>query len=123
PSTNLGASKIGSSSKSAMKGSSAVTIKIAGGTPMRGQGSILTELDAAIRALESASIEKSAESDNSRDQGPVAGSKYPRHPSRHCGCQARRHDLLKAAPNCLACGHIVCVAEGLGPCPFCGSAL
>ncbi|KAJ9635518.1 hypothetical protein H2199_008521 [Coniosporium tulheliwenetii] len=32
---------------------------------------------------------------------------------------ATRHPLLAAAPNCLSCGKIICVKEGLGPCTFC----
>jgi hypothetical protein len=27
------------------------------------------------------------------------------------------------APNCLDCGKVICVKEGLGPCTFCGAAL
>ncbi|KAJ2777672.1 hypothetical protein H4R18_005033 [Coemansia javaensis] len=35
-----------------------------------------------------------------------------------CECQAAAHALLT---NCLACGRIVCDAEGPGPCMFCGN--
>ncbi|KAK9446753.1 uncharacterized protein V1518DRAFT_422972 [Limtongia smithiae] len=42
---------------------------------------------------------------------------------RLCECQAQRHPLLQVAPNCLSCGKIICVREGLGPCTFCGHAL
>ncbi|CEP07133.1 hypothetical protein [Parasitella parasitica] len=38
-----------------------------------------------------------------------------------CQCQATKHPLLTAAPNCLSCGKIICTAEGVGPCSFCGS--
>lgn len=38
-----------------------------------------------------------------------------------CQCQATKHPLLTAAPNCLSCGKIICTAEGIGPCTFCGS--
>ncbi|KAI8883518.1 zf-C2HC5-domain-containing protein [Backusella circina FSU 941] len=38
-----------------------------------------------------------------------------------CQCQATKHPLLTAAPNCLNCGKIICTAEGVGPCSFCGS--
>jgi hypothetical protein len=31
--------------------------------------------------------------------------------------------LLAAAPNCLNCGKVICVKEGLGPCTFCGTPL
>ncbi|KAI8084051.1 putative zinc finger motif, C2HC5-type-domain-containing protein [Gilbertella persicaria] len=37
-----------------------------------------------------------------------------------CQCQATKHPLLTAAPNCLGCGKIICTAEGVGPCTFCG---
>lgn len=36
-----------------------------------------------------------------------------------CQCQATKHPLLSAAPNCLSCGKIICTAEGVGPCTFC----
>ncbi|KAI8368084.1 putative zinc finger motif, C2HC5-type-domain-containing protein [Blakeslea trispora] len=38
-----------------------------------------------------------------------------------CQCQATKHPLLAAAPNCLSCGKIICTSEGVGPCTFCGS--
>lgn len=38
-----------------------------------------------------------------------------------CQCQATKHPLLNAAPNCLSCGKIICTAEGVGPCTFCGA--
>lgn len=38
-----------------------------------------------------------------------------------CQCQATKHPLLTAAPNCLNCGKIICTVEGVGPCTFCGS--
>ncbi|KAI8093550.1 putative zinc finger motif, C2HC5-type-domain-containing protein [Halteromyces radiatus] len=38
-----------------------------------------------------------------------------------CQCQATKHDLLTIAPNCLNCGKIICVLEGIGPCSFCGT--
>ncbi|KAI8073176.1 putative zinc finger motif, C2HC5-type-domain-containing protein [Gongronella butleri] len=40
---------------------------------------------------------------------------------RTCNCQATKHELLTIAPNCLNCGKIICVAEGVGPCTFCGT--
>ncbi|KAI9136127.1 hypothetical protein BKA69DRAFT_1105893 [Paraphysoderma sedebokerense] len=36
----------------------------------------------------------------------------------NCGCQASKHDLLT---NCLSCGRVICMAEGPGPCLFCGT--
>ncbi|KAK9474579.1 uncharacterized protein V1510DRAFT_272234 [Dipodascopsis tothii] len=40
-----------------------------------------------------------------------------------CNCQAQRHPLLEIAPNCLSCGKIICLKEGLGPCTFCHTPL
>ncbi|KAK9495566.1 hypothetical protein V1508DRAFT_409071 [Lipomyces doorenjongii] len=42
---------------------------------------------------------------------------------RICNCQAQRHPLLEVAPNCLNCGKIICVKEGLGPCTSCHTPL
>ncbi|KAK9367748.1 hypothetical protein V1509DRAFT_114597 [Lipomyces kononenkoae] len=42
---------------------------------------------------------------------------------RMCDCQAQRHPLLEVAPNCLHCGKIICVKEGLGPCTYCHTPL
>ena len=76
---------------------------------MQGASTALTDLDSAIRALEvQTNPTLSSAHDNSR---------------RKCNCMATRHPLLEAAPNCLNCGKIVCVKEGLGPCTFCNSAL
>ncbi|CAB16891.1 RQT complex subunit Rqt4 [Schizosaccharomyces pombe] len=38
---------------------------------------------------------------------------------RVCNCQGRKHPLNEAAPNCLNCGKIICIVEGIGPCTFC----
>lgn len=89
----------------------ATKISIAGGTPMHGASTALTDLDEAIRSLEMTT--------------------NPKHPSnsaagiaaRRCNCVATRHPLQTAAPNCLNCGKVICVKEGLGPCTFCGSPL
>ena len=42
-----------------------------------------------------------------------------------CSCQGRRHPIFAAAPNCLSCGKIICVREGLNlnNCTFCGQEL
>ena len=42
-----------------------------------------------------------------------------------CSCQGRRHPIFAAAPNCLSCGKIICVREGLNlnNCTFCGHEL
>ncbi|CAG61875.1 uncharacterized protein GVI51_L02871 [Nakaseomyces glabratus] len=42
-----------------------------------------------------------------------------------CNCQARRHPLFELVPNCLSCGKIICIKEGLhlNNCSFCGEEL
>jgi hypothetical protein len=40
-----------------------------------------------------------------------------------CGCFGIKHDVYPLAPNCLTCGRIICINEGIGPCFHCGSAL
>ncbi|KAH3678333.1 hypothetical protein WICMUC_001566 [Wickerhamomyces mucosus] len=40
-----------------------------------------------------------------------------------CDCRATIHPLFEVAPNCLNCGKIICVKEGLRPCSFCGEEL
>ncbi|KAE8450418.1 hypothetical protein EG329_006493 [Mollisiaceae sp. DMI_Dod_QoI] len=82
-------------------------VNITGGTSMHGASTVLTELDAAIRSLEI--------STNSTLLLPAA--------QRACNCIATRHPLLASAPNCLNCGKVICVKEGLGPCTFCGEPL
>ncbi|KAK3052824.1 hypothetical protein LTS18_012229, partial [Coniosporium uncinatum] len=85
-------------------------VNVAGGIPMHGQSTAVNDLDSAIRALEiqtNPSMSFSA-ADNAR---------------RRCNCMATRHPLLDAAPNCLNCGKIICVKEGLGPCTFCEKPL
>ncbi|OAA52328.1 C2HC5 finger protein [Beauveria brongniartii RCEF 3172] len=95
-----------STRSSTPKPAGATKITLAGGTPMAGQASATADLDAAIRALE-LSTNPSLDS--------VA--------SRRCPCVATRHPLQTAAPNCLSCGKVICVREGLGPCTFCGAPL
>ncbi|KAI0892108.1 zf-C2HC5-domain-containing protein [Annulohypoxylon nitens] len=82
-------------------------IHISGGTAMHGASTTLTDLDDAIRVLEMTT---------NPSQGTDAAN-------RRCNCVASRHPLLAAAPNCLSCGKVVCVKEGLGPCTFCGAPL
>jgi hypothetical protein len=82
-------------------------VNITGGTSMHGASSVLTELDAAIRSLEI--------STNNTLLLPAS--------QRACNCIATRHPLLASAPNCLNCGKVICVKEGLGPCTFCGEPL
>ena len=75
---------------------------------MRGASTTLSELDSAIRSLELQTDPTVVSADT---------------PKRRCHCQAQRHALLAAAPNCLSCGKIICAKEGLGPCTFCGAPL
>ncbi|KAI0173236.1 zf-C2HC5-domain-containing protein [Hypoxylon sp. FL1284] len=83
----------------------AAKVQIAGGTAMHGASTALADLDDAIRVLETTT-------------NPSLASNR-----RRCNCVAARHPLLAAAPNCLRCGKVVCVREGLGPCSFCGVPL
>ncbi|KAF7917733.1 hypothetical protein EAE99_009109 [Botrytis elliptica] len=81
-------------------------INITGGNAMHGASTVLSDLDAAIRTLEISTNASLTSSDPAK---------------RRCNCIATRHPLLAAAPNCLACGKVICVKEGLGPCTFCGA--
>jgi len=74
---------------------------------MHGASTALNDLDSAIRKLEMTTNPTQAADDA----------------SRKCNCVAARHPLLSAAPNCLSCGKVVCVKEGLGPCTFCGTPI
>ncbi|KAF1812699.1 zf-C2HC5-domain-containing protein [Eremomyces bilateralis CBS 781.70] len=94
--------------KSHPKPPAAQTLHITGGTPMQGASTLLSDLDSAIRSLEN-------QTNPTLSSAPDA--------ARKCSCQARRHPLLAAAPNCLACGKIICAKEGLGPCTSCGTPL
>ncbi|KAI1079242.1 zf-C2HC5-domain-containing protein [Whalleya microplaca] len=82
-------------------------VNVTGGTAMRGASTALSDLDDAIRVLETTT--------NPTQASDVA--------TRRCNCVAARHPLLAAAPNCLNCGKVICVKEGLGPCTFCGTPL
>ncbi|KAH8730376.1 putative zinc finger motif, C2HC5-type-domain-containing protein [Phaeosphaeriaceae sp. PMI808] len=83
-------------------------VSVAGGTPMHGASTALNDLESAIRALEIQTNPTLASQDSSK---------------RKCNCMASRHPLLDAAPNCLNCGKIICVKEGIGPCTFCNTPL
>lgn len=83
-------------------------VNVAGGTSMHGASSTLQDLDSAIRALE-------LQTNPSLTNEPT--------PARACSCNATKHPLLTAAPNCLSCGKIICVKEGIGPCTFCSQPL
>ncbi|KAI7782434.1 hypothetical protein LA080_013433 [Diaporthe eres] len=90
-------------------GGSVTKVSIAGGTPMHGASTAVADLDAAIRSLEvTTNPSLSGGSDDS---------------ARRCNCVATRHPLQSAAPNCLRCGKVICLKEGLGPCTFCGAPL
>ncbi|KAI0127245.1 C2HC5 finger protein [Xylariales sp. AK1849] len=82
-------------------------VNISGGTAMHGASTALSDLDAAIRTLEM-TTNPTKEVDDA---------------ARKCNCVATRHPLLGAAPNCLNCGKVICVKEGLGQCTFCGTPL
>ncbi|KAF2639227.1 zf-C2HC5-domain-containing protein [Massarina eburnea CBS 473.64] len=84
-------------------------VNVSGGTPMHGASKALDDLESAIRALE---IQTNPSLSSSQDNG-----------KRKCNCMATRHPLLEAAPNCLKCGKIICVKEGIGPCTFCGTPI
>ncbi|MCJ1469698.1 hypothetical protein MMC07_008334 [Pseudocyphellaria aurata] len=82
-------------------------VNVSGGSPMHGASTTLQDLDSAIRTLELQT--------NPSLSGPPS--------ARRCSCLATRHPLLAAAPNCLNCGKIICVKEGIGPCTFCSAPL
>ncbi|KAG7288313.1 hypothetical protein NEMBOFW57_007844 [Staphylotrichum longicolle] len=86
-------------------------INITGGVPMHGGSTALADFDQAIRALEITTNPSHA----SNSASSVA--------ARRCNCVATRHPLLEAAPNCVSCGKVICIKEGLGPCTFCGQPL
>ena len=88
-------------------------VNITGGTNMHGAGKTLSDLDSAIRSLELQTNPTLASNQQSAED--LA--------KRRCNCMATRHPLLTIAPNCLNCGKIICVKEGLGPCTFCETPL
>lgn len=103
----------GPSSASSKSNAPATKVSITGGTPMHGASGAIADLDAAIRSLEITT--------NPSLSG--SGSKADDVAARRCNCVAARHPLQSAAPNCLRCGKVVCLKEGLGPCTSCGSPL
>ncbi|TQS35551.1 hypothetical protein Golomagni_04028 [Golovinomyces magnicellulatus] len=90
------------------KSASKAKIVITGGKALHGESTTISELDAAIRALEISTNSKLESSNPSK---------------RACNCIGARHPVLTAVPNCLSCGKVICVMEGLGPCTFCGTPL
>ena len=83
-------------------------VSVAGGTPMHGASTALNDLESAIRTLEIQTNPTLSAQDSNK---------------RKCNCMATRHPLLDAAPNCMNCGKIICVKEGIGPCTFCNTPL
>ena len=108
PSTKLPAAKLPGTVIGETKPKPKAKVNVTGGTPMHGASTALNDLESAIRALEIQTNPTLAAQDNGK---------------RKCNCMATRHPLLEAAPNCLNCGKIICVKEGIGPCTFCNSAL
>ncbi|KAI4249392.1 MAG: hypothetical protein LQ352_005673 [Teloschistes flavicans] len=83
-------------------------VNVPGGASMHGASTTLQDLDSAIRTLELQT------NPSLSDDSAI---------SRACPCNATRHPLLAAAPNCLNCGKIICVKEGIGPCTSCSKPL
>jgi hypothetical protein len=107
--------KKGTSTQSSRNASPApkTKINISGGTAMHGASTTLSDLDSAIRSLE-------IQTNPSLSSSANAVAELAK---RQCNCMATRHPLLDIAPNCMNCGKIICVKQGLGPCTFCGSPL
>jgi hypothetical protein len=101
-----GASQAGKSPATTTK----TKVSITGGTAMHGASTALSDLDSAIRSLELQT--------NPTFSAPAADNK-----ERMCNCMATRHPLLDVAPNCLSCGKVICIKQGLGPCTFCNTPL
>lgn len=91
----------------ALSSSHTAKVTITGGKQMHGS-STLSDLDSAIRNLE-------------LQTNPLLSTGDAK--ARQCDCMATIHPLLTAAPNCLNCGNIICVKQGLGPCISCGTPL
>jgi hypothetical protein len=103
----------GPTPKQAASASAMTKVSITGGTAMQGASTALSDLDAAIRALEL----------TTNPNKTASASTAEATAARRCNCVATRHPLQAAAPNCLNCGKVVCLKEGLGPCTFCGTPL
>ncbi|KAI9656660.1 MAG: hypothetical protein M1831_004570 [Alyxoria varia] len=100
-----------SQSKQSHNNNNSITTSLA--PTHRGTSTHLTDLDHAIRTLEL---------QTNPTLTPASSTTEDRR-RRKCPCNAQRHPLLAAAPNCLSCGKIICAKEGLGPCTFCGAPL
>ncbi|CAD6594464.1 MAG: hypothetical protein ASARMPREDX12_008994 [Alectoria sarmentosa] len=98
-------------------------INVAGGNSMHGASTTLQDLVRPPLPFQKPSINQSQDS-AIRALELQTNSSLSADPShRRCTCLATRHPLLAAAPNCLNCGKIICVKEGIGPCTFCGYPL
>ncbi|KAK6338540.1 hypothetical protein TWF730_002603 [Orbilia blumenaviensis] len=86
----------------------ATTVSVPANTTMRAPSSTLSDVSSALRSLE---LQTNPTLANTHTL-PVE--------KRRCNCSGRKHELLLAAPNCLRCGKIICIKEGLAPCTFCG---
>ena len=112
PATSANPSRTSSPAPSKAGGSTRSTkVTLQGGKPMHGASTTLSDLDAAIRALEISTNPMLSSDKGANDK------------DRQCDCVAARHPLLTAAPNCLNCGKVICVKQGLGPCTFCGNPI
>ena len=78
-----------------------------GKVPLGGTSAAIADLDAAIREVEMTT-------------NPALKTDVS---ARKCDCGGIRHPYQTAAPNCLACGKVICIKEGLGPCTNCGTRL
>ncbi|KAK6499481.1 hypothetical protein TWF506_004111 [Arthrobotrys conoides] len=87
------------------------TVSVPANTTMRAPSSTLSDVSSALRSLE---LQTNPTLANTHTL-PVE--------KRRCNCSGRKHELLLAAPNCLHCGKIICIKEGLAPCTFCGHDL
>ncbi|KAG7818234.1 hypothetical protein KL942_002853 [Ogataea angusta] len=67
--------------------------------------------------------EKNLKLDNLKELGDALNELESQSGGRVCNCNATRHPLFEMFPNCLNCGKIICVKEGLQPCSFCGKDL
>jgi hypothetical protein len=101
---------ISDSKKPSTASGKSVKVSLTGGTPMKGKSTALSDLDAVIRNLEV-------------QTNPSLAPTEEENKRRRCNCMATRHELLAAAPNCMNCGKIICIKEGIGPCTFCGNPL
>ncbi|KAK6510268.1 hypothetical protein TWF481_004985 [Arthrobotrys musiformis] len=87
------------------------TVSVPANTTMRAPSSTLSDVSSALRSLEL------------QTNPTLANTHTLPIEKRRCNCSGRKHELLLAAPNCLHCGKIICIKEGLAPCTFCGHDL